>query len=542
MSRLLKFYYTVKMLRSKQIFYRIYYRFFKVSPFTSTGFSKRDLFSLSAVPKWNASRYLANGEFNFMGIQGPVEWDNTNLPKIWLYNLHYLDNLASSDEDVSAAGDLVNSWISGNPPFVGIGWEPYPLSLRIVNLIKWFQRQSTLQARWLDSLAAQTHALSEQVEYHILANHLFVNGKALVIAGCFMEGTQAESWQALGLKILDAEVSEQFLADGAHFELSPMYHASLLWDMCDLVNLALHTPLAPLRSRLVRWQQVVKLGILWLRSIQHPDGGIPFFNDAAFGIAPTLNDLEGYARLIGCLPDDSDSDRSSVSMRCHIESGYAVMDFGDSCKALLNFAQIAPDYQPGHSHADTLSFELSLFGQRIFVNSGTSQYGEDSERKRQRSTAAHNTVEVDGQNSSEVWAGFRVARRARAMLDTFESSADSARISCHHDGYVRLKGKNLHAREWLGKVGELQVTDRLTGVFGQAVARLFVHPEVRVVQNGENLIATLPRGEVVSICIGGASSINLVDSTWHPEFGKSVSNKCIIAGLSSETLTTTISW
>ncbi|MDT3719485.1 alginate lyase family protein [Pseudomonas oryzihabitans] len=537
------FYHTAKTLRLKQIFYRLYYRLHRVKKFTASGFVRRGSFYLVPPPQWGPSRFLENGEFNFMGIQGPVAWGNTTLPKIWLYNLHYLEHLASSSK-VSAKADglLIDSWIQSNPPFAGVGWEPYPLSLRIVNLIKWFQRQTTCKAEWLESLALQTHALSQQVEYHILANHLFVNGKALIFAGSFLEGVHADRWQAQGLKIMDAEITEQFLADGAHFELSPMYHAALLWDMCDLVNLALHVPQAPLSARLASWQHVIMRGIAWLRSVQHPDGRIPFFNDAAFGISPTLSDLEGYAGQLGCLPPSKAPEALPVSVNCHTESGYGVIDLGDGCKALVNFAQIAPVYQPGHSHADTLSYELSLFGHRVFVNSGTSQYGEDSERNRQRSTAAHNTVEIDGENSSEVWAGFRVARRARAVLEEVVAEPDMVRIRCHHDGYRRLQGKNLHMREWEAKVGSLKVTDRLTGTFGQATARLFTHPKVAVIQDGELLLATLPGGEVVRIVIQGASHVEVVASTWHPEFGLSVPNKCITASFSANTIITTIAW
>ncbi|MEY6432337.1 heparinase II/III-family protein [Thioalkalicoccus limnaeus] len=72
-------------------------------------------------------------------------------------------------------------------------------------------------------------------------------------------------------------------------------------------------------------------------------------------------------------------------------------------------------------HADTLSFELSLFGQRTIVNGGTSRYGSGPERLAERSTAAHSTVQIDGADSSEVWGGFRVARRARP----FRRKADS---------------------------------------------------------------------------------------------------------------------
>ena len=67
------------------------------------------------------------------------------------------------------------------------------------------------------------------------------------------------------------------------------------------------------------------------------------------------------------------------------------------------------------THADTLSFEFSLFGQRLIVNSGT-EYGFGTERLRQRGTFAHSTLSINGVNSSDVWSGFRVGSRARPGL------------------------------------------------------------------------------------------------------------------------------
>ena len=88
--------------------------------------------------------------------------------------------------------------------------------------------------------------------------------------------------------------------------------------------------------------------------------------------------------------------------------------------ASADVGEIGPDYRPGHAHADTLCFELSVFGQRLVVNSGTSEYGLGAERLRQRGTAAHSTVQIDGADSSEVWSGFRVARRARPLCRTLD--------------------------------------------------------------------------------------------------------------------------
>jgi len=54
-----------------------------------------------------------------------------------MYNLHYNDGLLDIDTCKKIKKEHVMDWISGNK-ILGIGWEPYPLSLRISNwIIKW---------------------------------------------------------------------------------------------------------------------------------------------------------------------------------------------------------------------------------------------------------------------------------------------------------------------------------------------------------------------------------------------------------------------
>ena len=60
-------------------------------------------------------------------------------------------------------------------------------------------------------------------------------------------------------------------------------------------------------------------------------------------------------------------------------------------QVILDVAEIGPIYQPGHSHADTLSFELAK-GQKLIVNSGISSY--ENRCYLQRSTKLHSTVEI----------------------------------------------------------------------------------------------------------------------------------------------------
>jgi uncharacterized heparinase superfamily protein len=551
-----RLFHTVRYLTVGQIRYRLYYRFFRPQTLRHAIASRfaagrRTWSRLWMGPFVFAQSYFGGGDFSFLGESGSVvsatDWNQPDKTKLWLYNLHYLDDLNAvrAEERYDTHVELIERWINENPPLVGNGWEPYPLSLRLVNLVKWLARQESVKPHWLGSLCRQAQALAALVEYHILGNHLFSNGKALVFVGAFLDGAQADEWLKQGLRILDREIGEQFLADGGHFELSPMYHATLLWDMCDLVNLAEASSVELLQTRSTEWREVVKRGLDWLNAMIHPDGQIPFFNDASFGIAPELKDIQAYAKSLGIEYDGgaAASENRMPALRHLKATGYIAVSLGDSHKVILDVARVGPDYQPGHAHADTLSFELSLFGQRVFVNSGTSQYGNDAERQRQRSTPAHNTVAVDNQDSSEVWAGFRVARRARPVGLEVGKGKDGLWVRCAHDGYRRLPGKVTHQRTWYFQSNMLTIRDALSGVYAQAEAYFYLHPDVQVTKVGEGQFQMmLSLTQSVHVGFIGASHVRLEPSSWHPVFGASVSNVRLVASLSDIELSTSIEW
>src|SRR5690606_2250072 len=161
------------------------------------------------------------------------------------------------------------------------------------------------------------------------------------------------------------------------------------------------------------------------------------------------------------------------------ESGYYRLQNKEAA-LIVDVAPIGPDYQPGHAHADTLSFELSLFSERLVVNSGTSRYGNDEERQRQRGTRAHNTVTVDGMDSSEVWSGFRVARRAFPTVHALCCNDSISQIEGSHDGYRRLKGRVRHTRRWVLADKYVEIVDVLSGRFTTAEARFHIHPSAQI--------------------------------------------------------------
>ena len=459
-------------------------------------------------------------------ISAAANWNSSSLSKLWLYNLHYFYDLNAEGAEIRTVWHraLMSRWIKENPPGQGIGWEPYPLSLRIVNWIKWARAGNALDEGARYSLAVQVRFLTRRLERHLLGNHLFSNAKALIFAGCYFEGEEAEDWLKLGMSILSREIPEQILADGGHFERSTMYHALAYEDMLDLVNLAQAYPgtIFTRQASGREWQERVGRMGAWLRAMCHPDGEIAFFNDAAVGIAPVPNTLFSYAERLGA-PILHPNGRV-VQLN---PSGYIRVSLGQVV-AMIDAASIGPDYLPGHAHADTLSFELSLHGQRVMVNSGTSRYGDGPEREWERSTAAHNTITINNENSSEVWDGFRVGRRASPSTVEIYECRDKVLINVSHDGYKRLAGKNVHHRRWQLSSSSILIEDRILGRFQQAVARFYLHPAIKT----KSLLATsgiqliLPEGQVVEITAEGGR-LRVEDACWHPQFGLSIKNQCL---------------
>lgn len=534
--KLSAYYHTLKYLKFNQVFFRVIRRFFRPKLKDVKG----ELSDLKGrwSPQNLEQQLFANNKVKFLNINGVVnnhyEWNDAKHSKLWIYNLHYFDDLKSFGCSVREELQLlwINKWIEENPPCLGNGWEPYPLSLRLVNWVKWFSKKQTVEQKYLNSIAQQTSALSQQLEYHILGNHLFANAKALTFVGVFLKGKEANNFLNLGLKLLDREIKEQFLADGAHFELSPMYHEILLWDLLELIDLAKTSQNTKLLERLNSWVLVAENALYWLKTMIHPDGEISFFNDAAIGIAARPGEIFSYAKKLGI-----DCKETLGFLTTNHISGYSRVQ-NDNYTFLFDHANVGPDYLPGHAHADSLSFELSVGLQRVFVNSGTSLYGVSKERLRQRETAAHNTVVVNGLSSSEVWSGFRVARRAYTKLLKAEESSNNVILSASHDGYERLKPKVTHTRTINALTDSCTITDDLS-IKTEAEFNLHVHPDVEVKQLDETRFE-LKIANKTKLILTSSQPCFIRESTWHPEFGKTILNKKFVIPFTGGKLITKI--
>lgn len=442
-------------------------------------------------------------------------------PLLWTYHFHYHDALLAPSPTESEKADWVATWLRHVPPGSRPAWDPYPLSRRIPNWIKWHLTTDVPPPEgFLDSLATQAGYLRGHFEYHLLANHLLANATALTMAGAFFGGKEGDGWLKYGSKVLARELDEQFLADGAHYELSPAYHALIVEDLLDLIQVSRLTGVAIPAAV----EACARRGCAWLAWITRPDGRVPLFNDAAYGVASETAAVLGYAERLGVAHEPIPHGGLHVSE----PSGYFRYDRG-RLAVLGDVGEIGPSYQPGHAHCDMHSFELCWEGSPVIVDTGVSTYEVGELRMRERGSGAHNNVQLGDLDQSEIWASFRVARRARIEERCWDDAGVRCRIRAFPPLWATLE-------RTFGFEGEsVRVTDRVAARPrhpAPQVARLHFHPDVLLRQDGEGWTANGLR-----VSFDGATAVRVVDYEYAPEFNLRIPARCLEAAFAGELVT-----
>ncbi len=424
MYRYLRLFHTVKYLKPIQIYSRLYY-FARARWRKRSGFqypldlpcSPRELILQTSIDS-----YVSRDEerFTFLNLshtfENSIDWNYAAYGKLWTYNLTYFDFLhqpgMSREEGVGLIYDFIAQADS-----LKDGLEPFPISLRGINWIKFLTLHKVRDQKIDESLYAQYAILMDNLEYHLLGNHLLENGFSLLFGAYYFAD---EKLYAKAKEILTAELEEQILDDGAHFELSPMYHQIMLYRLLDCINLTKHNQWMVDGGWWMEFMEEKAVKMLgWLNAISYEDGTIPLLNDSANGIAPTTEQLNDYAAHL-----QLNYQLSTINYQL-TTSGYRKIT-KPRYECLIDVGHIGPDYIPGHAHADTFSFELriplpstihhppsTIHYQPFIVDTGLSTYETNERRMTERGTAAHNTVEVSQTDSSEVWEIGRASCRER---------------------------------------------------------------------------------------------------------------------------------
>lgn len=518
---------TLRHLRQRQIRYQVQRRFWRPAP---RPFPLAWMPLAPRLPRAkNTSRIACDGRggfrFNNVDTLFTGNWNPPGMRKLWTYNLHYMAWIF--DLEPEGRGEWITRWIKENPRAGGgNGWEPYPVSLRLFNWCKHYALSGTLpSAEARESLSHQAGWLAANLEFHIDGNHLLENLLALQFAAFHLDlshprGASLESRIA---RLLGRELEDQFLADGGHYELSPMYHAILLERMLDLLNVwpegnASREGLRGLIERKARaaldWLETMSVG-----------GRFALFNDACYDAAPDASALLDFgARLLGRTPV------GRIPLRSLAATGYHRAEAGPFT-VIFDAGRLGPDHQMGHAQGDMLSFCLWLRDIPVLVHPGNYEYLPGAMREYCRSTASHNTLVPEGCEQAEWWSSHRVGRRGYSLSIETADRRGKVTLAASHDGFRRVSGGPVHRRVLEVTSAEVAVHDELEGT-GKGASRAWfhLHPSCQVEERTGGIFVRAASGD---LRFASDLSPRIVEG-WHcPEFGLRQANRALVLESSS---------
>jgi uncharacterized heparinase superfamily protein len=431
----------------------------------------------------------------------PITWNSSEYSRLWQFNLHYFDWIRDrittayqkrkiTEESFLEIYSVITDWIDHNPFYSFDGWHPYTTSLRIVNwtyAIHTFPELRT--AKVLESLWEQINYLYHNKEYFAGGNHLLENLRALIIGGLNFNHPKAEKIVNTSIEELIQQLSYQILPDGGHYERSPMYHLIVMNLVAESTaclysaSLSIPTFILDCLSKMLEFAQGIRLH----------NGNYPLWNDAAYNITYSLDETINWTQqllnspsqnpqsyllsscnllhlhLLNKNPESHSPDRKNLKLdpslipqnQKHTEyknhslsyhaphTGYSILRNSHGLELSFDYGLPCPPELPPHAHADCLTIDLYYQGQPIIIDTGTSEYKKGLIREYERSTKAHNTVEIAEQNQSEVWGSFRVGRKAQPLNVTSGVFDNLQWMSASHNGYYHSPIQFIHHR-WIG--------------------------------------------------------------------------------------------
>ena len=475
-----------------------------------------------------------------------ISWEPTTISseveKIWVEKLHSFDWLNEKDKtDVTLkqASFLILDWLSNFSNERSKAWEPFTLSKRINSWVKWLnnnEAQPEIISLMKLSISLQLKRLFVDFEYHKPANHLIENFRGF-LAGCtylitsrqyFNNELEYQLEQVLNECLKQLNI--QILKDGGHFERSPMYHVFMLTAIKDIKatsttiskqGFLLPEILEKANSLIKVCEEKIDIMSKWLEQMTMPDGDIAQFNDSARIKGLKQNELETSEFLE--------------------PSGFFVKH-NPVYSFILSCGSPSPAFLPEHSHCDIMSYELSLKGTRIIIDSGSSGYDNETLRQMSRETEAHNLPMVEHQEQSDIWGQFNFGKRARISKKEYNKESDKLEISIEDQYNQKIE------RSVIFSQNSIEITDylkkrRMQGCF---ISLIHLAPNIETELISEedkpNIInCKMTNGTKFSIIT--KTNIRISDYISFPDFGKSIGAKLLIlSNKEAEELNYVIKW
>jgi len=411
----------------------------------------------------------------------------------WLVPLGQAYRLSGEERFAAAAARYLGGWFRANPTGRGINWAS---SLEVaLRLMSWCWAMVLLRGSraWSPSfveglrgeMTAHANHVARYMSHHFSPNtHLTGEAMGLLYAGVFLPGKpMAGRWRRLASRILIQQIQRQILPDGVYFERATWYQRYTVETYLQFLVLAARNGIdvpAEVTERLLR-------SLEFLLTIRSPDGRLPEIGDGDGGFLLPLSrrepdDVRGLFSTAAALLHRADfawaaakaapetlwllgprgvesfdalrpARPAASPSEMYVEGGFAVMRDSwnpDAHQMILDTGPIGCSATAGHGHADLLSIQCSIFGERFLVDPGTYTYTADPEwRNHFRSTAAHSALLVDGRGQASPAGPFSWTTRPGARLRRWYSGADVDFVDAEHDAYGSPGAPILHRRRVL---------------------------------------------------------------------------------------------
>jgi hypothetical protein len=442
----------------------------------------------------------------------------SDIKYVWEPSRHqHLSALAFAANGEQNAPHIVralDSWLDANPYLTGVHWtSSLELAERLISWALLYPRivdhvanDEDFRRRWLESIYLHLSRIAAKLSLYSSANnHLIGELVGLFVgASCFDFWPNCSLWRDRARTLLEREIRLQVGDDGVNREQAMSYH---LFTM-ELFLLAFAIGRNSGLSFSAEYAQRLQAMAAFVDAIATSSGDLPFYGDSddarGFVLAENDSALQVATQLVGLLFDEPQwlrfrstpteaaralvpdllanlkaapqaaaapremfADAGLASVRTHDGSVHLLMDFGP-----LGYSSTA-----SHGHADALSFWLAIGDEYFLLDSGTYAYhSHPGWRSFFRSTAAHNTARVDGQDQSEMTGRFLWGSKANARLLRFEENSGDVTIEAEQDGYTRLEDPVVHRRSihFERASGNIQIEDSFQ-CHGRHQVELFFH-------------------------------------------------------------------
>jgi uncharacterized heparinase superfamily protein len=482
---------------------------------------------------WPRNKFCFTINYRHIETKGDIKY-------VWELNrLQYLQPLAAlafKNNDDSVATIVLNeieNWIDHNPPHKGVNWSSgIELGLRSVSILiicslignKANERQrkkiwTTLREHgfWLARYPSRFSSAN---------NHITAEGLGLFFIGSLCPRVkEARLWKSTGWAKLQHTADKQILDDGVGVEQTPQYSAVVLEMLLTayfLANATLHTIPESFTEKLLQ-------GAYYLRWFTDANGNAPRIgdDDNACIIGECSNDGYYINSVLGCI--------SAMFNRADLVPAKVIPHFRNCLfgaqdmpylpmEGLHSFEQggytvghhrvngrevfLAVDHGylgylsiAAHGHADALSVWLHLDGQPVLVDSGTYLYHSGGKwRDYFRSTKAHNTLTIEGENSSIISGHFNWSHKANASRTLLEQGPAHWQIDCVQDGYFKRFGTLHRRRVSVTPDRGFTVEDSITGDTPRNVEINFLlHPALEAAIHNNEIHVTREKKVIVKI-------------------------------------------